>query len=111
MTQEKGAQKYIFELGQKIKTYRIYKGISQQELANRSGVSKRSISRLEQGDSMQLDNLFRLLIALDLSDNINLLVPDQTERPSFHLIEEAKKPQRVRRRKEVSGDFKWGDEK
>ena len=111
MMQGKGFQEYIYELGQKIKAYRIYKGISQQNLADRSGVSKRSISRLEQGDSMQLDNLFRILIALDLSDNIELLVPDQTERPSYHLIEETKKPQRVRRKKEVSDGFKWGDEK
>ena len=40
--------------------------MSQQDLEDRSGVSKRSISRLEQGESVQADNLFKIIIALGL---------------------------------------------
>ena len=109
---DKNYQEYIRDLGQKIKTYRIMRGMSQQDLEDATGVSKRSISRLEQGESIQMDNLFKLLIGLGLGENIDLLVPDQTRRPSFYLQKEASTPKRVSKRAKNarSGAFKWGDE-
>ncbi|MBD8918322.1 MAG: helix-turn-helix domain-containing protein [Lachnospiraceae bacterium] len=109
MHKQKDYREYIRELGQKIKTYRIMKELSQQELEDKTGVSKRSISRLEQGESVQVDNLFKILLALDLGDNIELLVPDQTKRPSFYLEKTDNKPKRVRKKTEKN-EFKWGDE-
>lgn len=109
MKQRKEYQEYIRELGQKIKTYRIMQELTQQDLEDMTGVSKRSISRLEQGESVQVDNLFKILIALGLGDNIELLVPDQTKRPSFYLEKTDNKPKRVRKKSKRS-DFKWGDE-
>ena len=105
----KSYQEYIVELGKKIKTYRIMKELSQEDLSDKTGISKRSISRLEQGESIQMDNLFKILIALDLGDNIDLLVPDQTRRPSYYLEYSDSGPQRVRK-KRVKTTFKWGDE-
>lgn len=109
MNDKKDYKEYIKELGQKIKTYRIMKEMSQQDLEDKTGVSKRSISRLEQGESVQVDNLFKILLALELGDNIELLVPDQTKRPSFYLEKTADKPKRVRKKIKKS-EFKWGDE-
>ena len=109
MNGKKDYQEYIRELGQKIKRYRVTKEISQQDLEDKTGVSKRSISRLEQGESIQVDNLFKILLALDLGENIELLVPDQTKRPSFFLEKADDRPKRVRKRTEKS-EFKWGDE-
>ena len=109
MHEQKDYREYIRELGQKIKTYRIMKELSQQDLEDKTGVSKRSISRLEQGESVQVDNLFKILLALDLGDNIELLVPDQTKRPSFYLEKTDNKPKRVRKKTEKN-EFKWGDE-
>lgn len=83
--------------------------MSQQDLEDRTGVSKRSISRMEQGESVQVDNLFKVIIALGLGDNIDLLVPDQTKRPSYYLKQVAHKPKRVRKKREQK-EFKWGDE-
>ena len=100
---------YINELGRKIKAYRISMGMSQQDLEDQTGVSKRSISRLEQGESVQVDNLFKILLALGLGDNIDLLVPDQVNRPSYYLEKTENKPQRVRKRTK-NNSFKWGDE-
>ena len=109
MDVKKGYQEYIKELGQKIKLYRIMNEMSQQDLEEQSGVSKRSISRLEQGESIQVDNLFKILVALDLGDNIELLIPDQTKRPSYYLKKKKKEPKRVGIRTKKS-NFKWGDE-
>lgn len=109
MNKKKDYKEYIKDLGEKIKIYRIMKEMSQQDLADQTGVSKRSISRLEQGESVQLDNLLKILLALELGDNIELLVPDQTKRPSYYLGKTDSRPKRVRKRTEKS-DFKWGDE-
>lgn len=109
MNSKKDYKEYISELGQKIKMYRIMNEMSQQDLEDKSGVSKRSISRLEQGESVQLDNLFKIIIALGLADNIEMLVPDQTKRPSYYLEKAENKPKRVRKKTEKT-NFKWGDE-
>ena len=105
----KNCEQYIKELGQKIKSYRILNDMSQQDLEDNSGVSKRSISRLEQGESVQVDNLFKIIMALGLGDNIDLLVPEQTKRPSYYLEKSEDRPKRVRK-KSVKKEFKWGDE-
>ena len=97
-------------LANKIKVYRIMKNLSQQDLSDKTGVSKKSISRLEQGESVQVETLFKVLVALGLGENIDLLVPDQTKRPSFYLERSGDLPKRVRK-KEKKNTFKWGDEK
>lgn len=97
-------------IGARIKQYRVNAGISQKELENESGVSVRSISRLEQGASIQLESLIKILSALNLEGNIDLLIPDQTKRPSFYLNDSDKPKQRVRKKDGNAGAFKWGDE-
>ncbi len=109
MNKKKDYQEYIRELGKKIKLYRISKEMSQQDLADNTGVSKRSLSRLEQGESVNVDILFKILLALDLGDNIELLVPDQTRRPSYYLEKTDDRQKRVRKKIEKK-EFKWGDE-
>ena len=100
---------YMDEIGRRIKIYRVSSGMTQEELGEKSGVSVRSISRLEQGASVQMDNLIRILIALGLDSNIELLIPDQTRRPSYFLKENGN--YRVRARKDdKKQEFKWGDE-
>lgn len=103
-------QEYQKLIGDRIKQYRVNAGISQKELENESGVSVRSISRLEQGASVQLESLIKILSALNLERNIDLLIPDQTKRPSFYLMDNDKPKQRVRKKEETNGTFKWGDE-
>jgi transcriptional regulator with XRE-family HTH domain len=85
MNNAKSCQEYIKELGRRIKYYRVMREMSQQELADKTGISKRSISRLEQGDSVELNSFIIILIALDLGSIIELLVPDQRKRPSYYL--------------------------
>lgn len=82
-------------IGDRIKQYRVNAGISQKDLENESGVSVRSISRLEQGASVQLESLIKILTALNLDANLDLLIPDQTKRPSFYLEDSRKPKQRV----------------
>lgn len=97
-------------IGDRVKQYRINAGISQRDLENESGVSVRSISRLEQGTSIQLESFVKILSALNLESNIDLLIPDQTKRPSYYLNDKEKPRQRVRKKENRAGSFKWGDE-
>ena len=98
-------------IGNRIKQYRVNARISQKDLENESGVSVRSISRLEQGASVQLESLIKILTALNLDANLDLLIPDQTKRPSFYLEDSRKPKQRVRKKERSNDNFKWGDEK
>lgn len=97
-------------LAQRTKAYRIEYPMTQKQLADRSGVSERCIQMFESGKDIQLSNMIKILDALDLSDNLQLLVPDVSKRPSM-FVEHTKVKQRahVTQAKPADG-FKWGDE-
>lgn len=103
-------KEYLQMIGKRIKLYRVYSGISQKELEEKSGISVRTLSRLESGKSIQLESFVKVLVALDLSENIELIVPDQSKRPSMYL-EKASSKQRACKKKTKLEKFKWGDEK
>jgi len=46
----RGLGMILFELGEKIKNLRKEKGISQEELAKKSGISRATLSKLENGN-------------------------------------------------------------
>lgn len=97
------------EISEKLKQYRIRYPMTQKELSDKSGVSVRSISRFEGGEDIQFGNLIRILKALDLEKNLDFLVPDVTQRPSYYLHENTKR-QRVRHSRKVDYEnvFQWG---
>lgn len=80
-------QEYLKMIGNRIKQYRVNLGMTQRDLEEKSGVSVRSISRLEQGASVQLDSFIKVLEALNLIMNFEHLIPDQSRRPSYYLNE------------------------
>ena len=100
------------KLRERLKQYRISSSMTQKNLADLSGVSVRSISRYENGEDIGLANFIKLLDALDLSGHLEVLIPDQTKRPSYYL-DENKKRQRASSKKTSRNRaaFVWGDEK
>lgn len=54
-----GYQSYLSEIGRKVKQYRVNANLTQRDLEKKSGVSTRSISRLEQGVSGPVSSGFR----------------------------------------------------
>lgn len=109
--EKKTLKDYQKELGKRVKAYRVNLGMTQHDLEEKSGVSSRSISRLEQGASVQLESLIKILRAFNLEENLDLLIPDQTKRPSYYLHEDVKIKQRVRKKEQVEVDFVWGEDK
>ena len=105
------SEEYI-NLSERFKQYRIYYPLTQSELAEKSGVSVRSISRFENGEDISFSNFIKLMRALDLGGRMADMIPDQSKRPSFYLEKEAKRSRASSARdNRDSTSFVWGDEK
>lgn len=63
------------ELGQRIARQRLNANVKQAELAYEAGVSRKTLSNLENGHSVQLESLIRILRALNKLDQLGLLLP------------------------------------
>ena len=57
----------------KIKEVRISKGITQEELANKSGISRPYISKLENGEELIIKNTTMIAIAAALGKSVNYI--------------------------------------
>lgn len=68
-------------LGQRIAQHRLEQNRTEAELAHEAGVSKRTIERLEGGESIHTTNLIRVLRVLGLLANLNELVPAPVPSP------------------------------
>lgn len=105
------------DITKNFKAYRINYSLTQKELAAKSGVSERSITRFENGGDINLSNFVKLIMALDLEDNLRELIPDQSRRPSSFLKDAPKKQRASAKRRagnknvEKKSKFVWGDEK
>src|ERR1700691_4997015 len=87
-------------LAQAIKAWRISPegaGISQVELARRSGIGLTPLKRFEKTGAITLRNLVAILRALKLLDSLDLLVPaPDAPGPAALLAAERKRPLRQR---------------
>lgn len=100
------------QLGARIAAYRLNKNMTQQNLATEAGLSLPTIQRLENGHSTQLENLLRVLRALNMSQNLDALIPEPVISPIQKLAMHGRK----RRRASSSGKRKrskrwsWGSD-
>ncbi len=109
------SQGYLKELSKRAKAYRISAGMTQSDLADASGVSLRTIQYFENGRDIKLDSFIKLIMAMGLDANLEMLIPDVENSP-IRLLEKEKRGQksrqRVRKKRDnVDRGFKWGDEK
>ena len=99
----------ITEIAVRFRQYRIAYPMTQAELAERSMVSLSTIKRFESGEDIGLTRLLSLMDTLGLRNRIDLLIPDQSIRPSAFLERERPR-QRARRKKPAKTEWKWGDD-
>ena len=95
----------IKEIGLRIKRQRINMGITQQELANKAGLSLRTITNIECGNDTKLSAIISILRALNILGNIDLLLEEEIIRPSDYL--ELKKPRERAKKKKTIKKTKW----
>ncbi|MDP8205780.1 MAG: helix-turn-helix transcriptional regulator [Candidatus Electryonea clarkiae] len=68
-------------LCKRLEAIRLSRNITQEQLAEDSGVSLRTIGRLEKGQGVSLDTFIRVLTALRIQHNLEALLPDPAIRP------------------------------
>ncbi len=85
----------LTELGRRLARCRLNAGVTQSALAFEAGISKRTLVRIEAGESVQLTNFLRLLRALGLVENLEALVPPDEPGPMDLLRMRGKRRQRA----------------
>lgn len=103
----------LVELGQRLARVRIDMGMTQAVLAKEAGIGKRTLERLESGESTQTATLCRVLRVLKLLDGLDAVIPEVTTRPRDVIKRKDMAPKRAPRRPSSvrENKWKWGDEK
>ena len=89
----------IIELGKRVKEHRIHKKLTQQQLAQKAGISLFTVAQIEKGHSVSLSMFVAVMRALRLLDNIDLLLPKHEISPIALLKQKQKVIKRVRSKK------------
>ncbi|HVI05382.1 MAG TPA: helix-turn-helix transcriptional regulator [Sphingomicrobium sp.] len=82
-------------LGERIERYRIEAGLTQAELAERAGIGKRTVERIEAGHGTELVTLIRVLRTLNALEGLEKLLPELPLSPIEQLKLRGKQRQRV----------------
>jgi transcriptional regulator with XRE-family HTH domain len=106
-------QTILQELGQRLARRRVALGFTQAALAREAGIAKRTLERVEAGESTQTSTLVRILRALHMLDSLEAAIPAMGPRPMDLLKLRGKERRRAsskNRRKTAEADWSWGDE-
>ena len=104
----------IVEIGKRMKALRIAREISQAEMAERAGVSHRTITNLETGKDVAFSTVINVLRVLGKITSLEEVIPEQGPRPSDIVALGKMRERAPRNRNKKSADKKgwvWGDEK
>lgn len=69
------------EMGQRLRSYRKKRKLSQKQLAERTGLSIFTIAQIEQGKAVSLSSLLPVLRELRLLNNLDASIPNIPESP------------------------------
>jgi len=101
----------LAELGSRLGAMRIDKNQTQAQLAKEAGVSKRTLERIEAGQSAQITSFVRILRALGVIERLELLLPPPQPGPMELLRHAGKQPQRASGSVDaVSKPWQWGED-
>jgi len=89
----------VQETGKRIRAYRLKKKLSQQELAERAGISIFTVAQIEHGKPVSIAMIVPVLRVLRLLDNLEALLPEIAISPVEMLKLKGKQPQRIRLKK------------
>ena len=112
-TYEMTDEAVLAELGDRFSRLRLQRNLTQAQLAREAGVSKRTLIRLESGESIQVTNLIRVVRALGLLGNLDAFVPPPLSSPIAQLRSRKKERRRASPGVTKSGSppqWIWGDD-
>ena len=99
------------DLGARLARTRLSRNISQEDLAEKAGITRRTLSRLETGQGATLDTMVRVLRGLGLESHLEALLPNPDIQPIHRQT--FKTPERKRARpaaNDKSEPWRWGEE-
>jgi transcriptional regulator with XRE-family HTH domain len=100
------------ELGRRVAQLRLDRDLTQQQLADEAGISRHTLLRLEDGQSVTLSAFLRVLRALELLDGLEVLVPEPLPSPLAQLERQGGQRQRASgghsARDDEPGAWEWG---
>ena len=103
----------LAELGERIGRRRLDLQMTQAEVAEQAGVSKRTIERIEAGAAAQTSSLVRVFRVLDLLPNLDQMVPQTGPGPMDLLRRKGKQRQRASTRRVEESDvepWSWDED-
>ncbi len=65
------------EFGQRLSRYRLKQKLTQAVLAKQAGVSKRTVERMESGQSIQMSNFMQVMRVLNLLESFDKAIPEK----------------------------------
>ena len=98
-------------LCKRLENIRLSRNITQAQLSEEAGVSLRTIGRLEKGQGVSLDTFIRIMMALNIQQNLEALLPDPTVRPIERVGMGAGERKRARPTKSIDKlpTWSWGN--
>ena len=115
ITKQATDEAILSELGGRLGQVRLERNLTQAQLAEQAGVSKRTVERLESGSvATQLSGFIRVCRVLDVIERFDVLVPEPVPSPVEQLKLRGRKRQRAsagRVAKVSSKKWQWGDER
>ncbi len=103
----------LVEVGARLAQRRIAFRLTQAGLAEQAGISKRTLERAENGFSVQLQSLLRILRVLDLVEGLEVLIPAAEQSPMDLLQRQGRQRKRAftsRGVAEPKGKWTWGED-
>lgn len=103
----------LAEIGERIAHRRLDMQLTQADVAEQAGVSKRTVERIESGASAQLSSMIRIFRALDLLPGLDRMLPEAVPSPMDMLKRKGKVRQRASTRGRSNSSYEpwsWDDE-
>ncbi len=100
-------------IGERMARRRLTLGMTQAELADEAGMSKRTIERIEAGASAQTLTFIRVVRVLDLLQGLDKMLPDAEPSPMELLKLKGKVRKRAAPRRSAdraNEKWEWGDD-
>ena len=106
------SEQIIAALCERLEKIRLSRNLTQAQLANRAGVTKQTISNMENGrGGLSMDTFIRVLTALNLQGNLKALLPDPTIRPVERVnLGRERKRARMPRKMPASKPWTWKED-